>query len=202
MTDILQLNTVAVSAAEPVATLPAFVASISDLDAFRHGPWGAPAPGYPENMRSLWSPYDYVHEALLALINSAKRELVVAMFGFTDLELGAAIEAKLNDPNIVCEVTLDRTQAAGPTEKKMLDTLGMLNSNSVVVGSSEHGSIMHRKVLIIDRRWLVTGSTNFSLDAERKQDNHLVVIDSPVAAAEAGITLHLEHVKALTKAGR
>ena len=178
------------------------ITTIADLDQYRAGPWGPPAPGHPAFMRTLWAPYDNVHEALLDLIHSCQRELVVAMFGFTDTELGQAVKAKLGDPTIHCQVTLDKSQAGGTTEAAMLDDLGLLESNSVVVGTSEHSAIMHRKVMLIDRRWTVTGSTNWSMSAETKQDNQLTVIDDPVVAAEAGIVLGLEHTKALTKAGR
>ena len=178
---------------------PATIGRITDLDAFRAHPVG---PGHPYDMRSLWAPYDDVHGALLALVNSCKRELVIAMFGFTDTELGAAVKAKLEDPGIHCQVTLDRTQAAGPTEREMLASLGLLESNSVVVGSSERGAIMHRKVMIVDRRFTVTGSTNWSMNAEVLQDNQASVHESAAVAAEAGIVLGLEHTKALTKAGR
>lgn len=177
------------------------IGQITDLDQYRAGPWGPPAPGHPAFLRTLWAPYDNVHAALLALVGSAQRELVIAMFGFTDPELAAAVRAKLNDPAIRCEITLDKSQASGPTEAHMLDTFGLLDSNSVAVGTSERGSIMHRKVMIIDRRYLVTGSTNWSLNAEQRQDNQLTVTDDPVTAAEAGMVLALEHTKALTQMG-
>jgi phosphatidylserine/phosphatidylglycerophosphate/cardiolipin synthase-like enzyme len=84
----------------------------------------------------------------------------------------------------------------------MLEELGLLESNSVVVGTSEHGKIMHRKTMIVDGRFRVSGSTNWSLSAEAEQDNELTVIEDAIVCAEARAVLDLEHVKALTKAGR
>jgi phosphatidylserine/phosphatidylglycerophosphate/cardiolipin synthase-like enzyme len=124
------------------------------------------------------------------------------MFGFTDRELAAAVKRKLDDPNIFVQITLDSRQAAGPTEKKMLDEFGLLDSNRVVVGNSEHGDIMHRKIMIIDGVWRISGSTNWSLAGEQKQDNELTVIYDAIMAAEARAVVDLEHNKALTKAGR
>lgn len=183
-------------------TEPKTIARIEDLDAFRRGSWGPPGPGHPVNMRTLWAPYDDVHAALLALVATAQRSLVIAMFGFTDTELAAAVAAKLDDENLHCQVTLDSRQAAGPTEKKMLEQYGLLDSNSVVVGSSEKSEIMHRKVMIIDGRWRISGSTNWSLNGEQRQDNELTIIDDATVCAEARAVLDLEHTKALTKAGR
>ena len=183
-------------------TAPTIITHIEDLDAYRRGSWGPPAPGHPANVRTLWAPYDDVHAALLALVNTAQRSLVVAMFGFTDTELASAVEAKLDDPSIHCQITLDSRQAAGPTEKKMLEHYGILDSNSVVVGTSEKSEIMHRKVMVVDGRWRISGSTNWSLNGEDRQDNELTVIDDATVCAEARAVLDLEHTKALTKAGR
>lgn len=204
MTDLA--STILSATAEQPGTLipasPAPLVSAPDLDAFRSDPWGPPQQGHPQFIRTLWAPYDDVHGALLALVNSARRSLVIAMFGFTDRELAAAVHAKLEDPNIFCQITLDSRQAAGPTEKKMLDEYGLLASNRVVVGNSEHGDIMHRKVMIVDGIWRISGSTNWSLAGEQKQDNELTVIYDAIVAAEARAVLDLEHNKALTKAGR
>ena len=187
---------------KPVPTGPASLSSISDLDQFRYKPWGTVAAAHPANMRTLWAPYDDVHAALLALVNSAQRSLVIAMFGFTDRDLAAAVKAKLSDPNIFCQITLDSRQAAGPTEQAMLNEFGLLASNSVVTGNSEHGDIMHRKVMIVDGLWRISGSTNWSLAGEQKQDNELTVVLDSVVCAEARHVVDLEHTKALTKAGR
>ena len=43
---------------------------------------------------------------------------------------------------------------------------------------------MHLKAYAVDGRWLRTGSTNFSWSGETRQDNDIIVIDSPQAAAQ------------------
>jgi phosphatidylserine/phosphatidylglycerophosphate/cardiolipin synthase-like enzyme len=175
------------------------VSSIADFDRFRSEKWATLPPGHPEDRRRLWAPYDDVHGALLLGVQSVQQQLVIAMFGFTDDELADAVEQKLADPDIHCQVTFDQSQASGPTEKRMLAKWRLLESNSVAVGTSEHGAIMHRKCLIADLRWLFTGSTNWSLSAETKQDNELTIVDSPVEAGVAAMVLALEHEKARTQ---
>jgi phosphatidylserine/phosphatidylglycerophosphate/cardiolipin synthase-like enzyme len=44
----------------------------------------------------------------------------------------------------------------------------------------------------VDGRWLRTGSANFSWSGERRQDNDIVVIDSPQAALE--FSRHFEQI--------
>lgn len=47
---------------------------------------------------------------------------------------------------------------------------------------AEQNDIMHLKAYAVDGRWLRTGSTNFSWSGETRQDNDLIIIDSPQAA--------------------
>jgi phosphatidylserine/phosphatidylglycerophosphate/cardiolipin synthase-like enzyme len=49
---------------------------------------------------------------------------------------------------------------------------------------AENNDMMHLKVYAVDGRWLRTGSTNFSWSGETRQDNDLIVIESPAAVAE------------------
>ena len=72
-----------------------------------------------------------------------------------------------------------------------------MTGNSVAIGNSEHGAIMHRKMMIIDGVWLVDGSTNWSTSGETLQDNQLTVTFDPIGAAEATAVLAIEHDHAL-----
>jgi len=44
--------------------------------------------------------------------------------------------------------------------------------------------LMHRKVFIIDKQIVVTGSYNFAASAEKNNDENLVVISNPGIAAQ------------------
>ena len=175
---------------------------LTDFDQYRSKNWAALPPDYPSDRRRLWAPYDDIHGALTLAVTGIQQQMVLAMYGFTDDELAEAVEKKLADPNVHCQVTLDQSQAGGTVEKRMLQKWGLLDSNSVAVGTSEHGAIMHRKCLVADLRFLLTGSTNWSLSAETKQDNELTVVDSVQEARIAAMVLGLEHEKARTQMGR
>ncbi len=41
---------------------------------------------------------------------------------------------------------------------------------------------MHHKVIILDRRYVITGSFNFSNSADQSNDENLIIIDDPVLA--------------------
>lgn len=155
--------------------------------------------GYPENIRSYYSPVDDVHGAILDVIKGAKHSLVVAMYGWDDEELQAAIQEKMQDENVYVQLTLDSSQAGGKHEKALLAG-AMFPATSVAVGRSEKGAIMHLKCLVVDNAILVTGSTNWSAGGESKQDNTCVIIRDAYVAGEATSRISAIHANMLQKA--
>jgi phosphatidylserine/phosphatidylglycerophosphate/cardiolipin synthase-like enzyme len=170
------------------------VHNLSLLD--RHKTEGFPR-GYPDNYRAFYSPIDDVHGVLAELIDSARRSLVVCMYGFDDDRLADAIRAKLAHPEIFVQLSLDSSQAEGVHEGRLLRQ-ERFPACSVAFGRSEHGAIMHLKLVVIDDEIVISGSTNWSSSGEEKQDNVLEIIHNPLVAAEARVranTIH-EHMRA------
>jgi phosphatidylserine/phosphatidylglycerophosphate/cardiolipin synthase-like enzyme len=151
-------------------------------------------PGYPESARTFYSPVDDVPGALLDLLQSASKSLIVAMYGYDDKQLNSAIQQQLNSQHIYVQLSLDSTQAGDAVEKGVLatwsnDAIG----NSIAIGHSEKDAIMHLKMVIIDGLDVVTGSTNWSTSGETRQDNQLTVIRDAIVAAEARARVDIIH---------
>lgn len=174
--------------------------SISDLDKFKTTGFDA---NYQADTRRFYPPWDDTHPVLMELLGEVSTSFVSSDYGFTDVEAAAKIDTFLNDANIYVQMTLDSSQEAGPTEHEVLaKLLADAPGNSIAIGRSEKGKIIHRKMKIINGVWLITGSTNLSLDGEQKQDNELTVTYNAVACAEARHILDLSHTKALKDMAR
>jgi phosphatidylserine/phosphatidylglycerophosphate/cardiolipin synthase-like enzyme len=165
--------------------------SLSELDKHKAEPF---APGYPDGARTFYSPVDAVQDALVDLLTSASKSLVVAMYGYDDPKLNSILQEKLLAEQIFVQLSLDSTQAAGKAEAAILaswhnDKIG----NSIAIGHSEKHAIMHLKMVIIDGLDVITGSTNWSAGGESRQDNQLTVIRDPLVAAEARTRIDIIH---------
>jgi phosphatidylserine/phosphatidylglycerophosphate/cardiolipin synthase-like enzyme len=181
----------------PAALVGRHDLTVTDLDVFKVT---SPASGYPTNMRTFYSPEDYVPQVLQSVVSSVSKSIVVAMYGFDDDTLAAMLDTALQNPAIYVQITLDQSQASGVHEKDLLAKYANdMTGNSVAIGQSEKGAIMHRKMVIVDGLWRISGSTNWSTSGETLQDNELTVIRDAMVCAEARPILDIEHDSALKK---
>lgn len=176
------------------------MASVADLDQFRSR--GDLPQGYPANIRRFFSPVDNVHGALLALLRGVQHSLKVNMYGYDDDDANAQILLLINHPGILVQMSLDKTQAGGVHEKKLLASLpGDSIGFSLAIGQSAKHAISHLKVAVIDGLWVIQGSTNWSDSGESKQDNEMTVICDPYIAAETAGILDFNHHEMLRQMG-
>ena len=113
---------------------------------------------------------DNVHEALKYVIERVCISLHLNQFGYDDDELNDLIWQKVEDPNVLVMITLDKSQAGGVHEKKLLDrdrqqSLADFNTHFVVGQSATH-QISHTKGFVADGRVGAEGSTNWSASGE------------------------------------
>jgi hypothetical protein len=157
---------------------------------------------------------DRIHEALKYILSGVRRSLKLNMFGYDDEELNAILMAKVKDPDVLVSITLDKSQAGGVHEKRLLesdaakDPVGF--STHFVLGQSATHQISHTKGFVADGKVGAEGSTNWSASGEgtfvvkgsaggvgdRAQNNTQSVFTDPDAVARFQAELLAEHMAA------
>lgn len=135
----------------------------------------APVPASASvDYRTFYVGWDDVHGALKFLHQlPGISRYTMNMFGYDDDELNGFVMALVRNPAVLVNVTLDKSQAGGVHEKKLLDKdraldLAAFNAH-VAIGQSATHSISHTKGGVIRFSggavaW--EGSTNWSGDGE------------------------------------
>lgn len=129
--------------------------------------------------QTFCSPYDDIQSQLVALLQSAKTECLVAVYTLNSPVLVNTL-IDLHKRGVDVEVITDSTQAAGKHEA---EALGYLRGNGipVFVGKSKFHQIMHVKMAIIDNTSVAYGSYNWT-DVANRQDNTLTIENNPQLA--------------------
>ncbi|MBN2115626.1 MAG: hypothetical protein JW730_03600 [Anaerolineales bacterium] len=113
-----------------------------------------------------------LEQAIIPMVNSAATSIRFLAFSFTDYPLAEAM-IKRSQAGIgvagVFETVGSETDAAE------LDTLFCAQ---VPVRQDGNPSFMHHKFIVVDERYVITGSMNYSTNAEKNNDENVIIIDN------------------------
>lgn len=114
-----------------------------------------------------------IEQMIIPVVNSATKSIRFLAFSFTDFPLAdAMIKRAQNGVNV-----------AGVFERVGSDTdaaeLTTLYCAQVPVRRDGNPSFLHDKVIVVDERFVITGSLNFSTNAEESNDENVIIIDDP-----------------------
>lgn len=181
-------------------------------------PEGSLTPGYGDHYLFMVG-RDDVHSILHYLIPRETMQFRINMFGYDDDELNADIIALMENPNVHVQGSLDKSQASGVHERKILEHDAATDPdfyNSFVVLQSETRQISHTKGGVFTALGLgFEGSTNWSASGEgtgislkpdakpqpgyKAQNNTLLVSANPVFLARFAARLDAEHLTGLAQ---
>lgn len=136
-----------------------------------------------ENEYVFFAPVDDLHGVLKDVISSATHRVSLNMYGYDDDEIDAILHSKAVSPQIAFMMNLDKVQSKGKHEAALLLPWATSIGTSIAVGTSVKRAISHLKVCVIDGLYVISGSTNWSLSGEDKQDNELTVTRDALKAA-------------------
>jgi phosphatidylserine/phosphatidylglycerophosphate/cardiolipin synthase-like enzyme len=117
-----------------------------------------------------FSPKGGCTAAIVAEVNAARSEVLMLAYSFSCPDIAAALIAA-SKRRVKVEVLLDRSN-----EKETYSELGDLACHGIAVLIDACHAIAHNKVIVIDRRTVVTGSFNFTRQAEYENAENLLVL--------------------------
>lgn len=129
-------------------------------------------------LENYFAPEDKVMEKILAEIGKANASIHIMAFSFTSEEMSSLL--KLKKRNGVGVKVLFHGSGA-QTEYSRLKDMKTVGAETFI--SHNTRGVMHNKVIIIDRSTVITGSFNFSKNADTSNDENLLIIHSPELSA-------------------
>lgn len=121
-----------------------------------------------------FSPDDGAAAAVEEVIRSAQESIVFLAFSFTNDDLAEAIVDRL-EVGVEVRGVLDE----GQIETNTGGDFDLFREAGVEVLPDGSPDRMHHKVIIVDGKTVITGSYNFSISAETRNDENLLVIHDP-----------------------
>lgn len=121
---------------------------------------------------------DDVANLLAELLAKAQSEIRFMTFSFTDDDMGGTILQRSRSGVDVAGIFEERGSETEYSEFSLLYCAGL------PVRQDGNPRTMHHKVIIIDRQIVVTGSFNFSGNADNSNDENVIIIDNREIAGE------------------
>jgi phosphatidylserine/phosphatidylglycerophosphate/cardiolipin synthase-like enzyme len=113
-----------------------------------------------------------LEQAIIPVVKSATKSIRFLAFSFTDFPLAEAMIQRSQNGVGVAGVF---EKVGSDTDAAELDTLFCAQ---VPVRRDGNPSFLHHKVIVIDERIVITGSLNFSTNAEESNDENVIIIDN------------------------
>ena len=127
-------------------------------------------------IENYFAPKDGVASKITGRLDQAQQSIHFMAFSFTSDSIGSAMLARANAGVSVVgvfETTGSETQ---------FSEYGKLRKAGLGVLQDGNPYVMHHKVIIIDGRTVIFGSYNFSNNADKDNDENLLIVDDPALA--------------------
>ena len=154
--------------------------------------WLARKLGYVLEIQAHFSPKGGCQDAIVREIKAARREILVQAYSFTaDPLTFGLVDAKKN--GVTVEIVLDKSN-----ELERYSDLHILLEQGMDVKIDHDHAIAHNKIIIIDKTTLITGSFNFTNQAEHENAENLLIIKGHpelISQYRDNFFKHREHAK-------
>ncbi len=127
-------------------------------------------------LQPFFSPKGGGKAAVVAELAEARKSIYFMTFSLTDTEVGNMLGRKVRD-GLDVQGVMDRWLAAG--EYSLFESL---KRRGIKVLRDGNQALMHHKVILIDSDTVITGSFNYSANAEQANNENFLIIRSPQIA--------------------
>jgi phosphatidylserine/phosphatidylglycerophosphate/cardiolipin synthase-like enzyme len=142
----------------------------------------APAPASRQTPAIHYAPAENLEQIDVALIDQAQISLDMAAYVLTNWPVMQAL-ARAAARGVKVRLYLDNGQIGQRAPTAPFSAL--IDNPAIEIGLKRAGApLMHLKAYQIDGRLLRTGAANFSASGLKRQDNDLIIIENPAAAAD------------------
>ncbi len=124
-----------------------------------------------------FTPEQAAASRIIELVNGAEESINFLSYSFTSNGIGEAIRARA-----LAGIEVSGVMDEGQSASDGAEYQNFLQAGLDVRLDGNSNGLMHHKVIIIDRRIVITGSYNFTAAAENTNDENLLIIFSPQLA--------------------
>jgi phosphatidylserine/phosphatidylglycerophosphate/cardiolipin synthase-like enzyme len=124
----------------------------------------------PPSVAVYHSPKGGCTDAILAELRRARHEVLVQAYSFSSKAIAEAL-AQAKGRGVHVEILLDKSN-----EKEAYSELGLMLAEGLTPRIDAKHAIAHNKIMIIDKRVILTGSFNFTHQAEAENAENLLII--------------------------
>lgn len=137
----------------------------------------APSGGSPE-LTTCFTPGQDCESVIVQQIDNAKSEVLLQIYKFSNKAIVAATK-RAQDRGVKIRMILDDA-----LEKRDTRMLQRLSSTGVDFRIDDQVKTAHNKVIVIDKRTVITGSFNFTQSANNKNAENIIIIEGSQKVAD------------------
>ncbi|MDE6138889.1 MAG: hypothetical protein K2F57_05410, partial [Candidatus Gastranaerophilales bacterium] len=133
-----------------------------------------------------FSPKDKSASRIVQLIKDAKTYIYIPTFLITHTDITNEL-INAHNRGVDVRIIIDANSTGTRNSKH-----GLLRRSGILLKTENYAGKLHAKTMILDDKYLITGSMNFSNSGENKNDENLLIIKNPkIAKAHKNFFLYL-----------
>ncbi|MBR6126378.1 DUF1669 domain-containing protein [bacterium] len=130
-----------------------------------------------QKVKIFFAPQDKpIENGVLPIIRNAKKYIYIPAFVITERQITDEL-IKAKSRGVEVKIIVDALNASTKHSKHVV-----LRNSGIPVKAENYAGKMHSKTIIVDDEYLITGSMNFSNSGNNKNDENMVILNSPDAA--------------------